>query len=212
MMKKRLFIIGAGSFGRELESWLSCVPLGQRDWELIGYIDSFQEPGSLKFPSEFKILGDEVSYQFGDNDYALIAVANSVSRERIYNAIRGRVKISQFIFPGSFVGKYNEIGEGVIICPNVVITTNVKIGLCGIVNVGSQIGHDVQVGDFSSLMANVDIAGNCNIGRRCLIGSNAVIIPGRKIADDTTVGAGSVVVRNIGKTNCTVFGNPAKFL
>jgi sugar O-acyltransferase (sialic acid O-acetyltransferase NeuD family) len=212
MMKKRLFIIGAGSFGRELESWLSCVPLGQRDWELIGYIDSFQEPGSLKFPSEFKILGDEVSYQFGDNDYALIAVANSVSRERIHNAIRGRVKISQFISPGSFVGKYNEIGEGVIICPNVVITTNVKIGLCGIVNVGSQIGHDVQVGDFSSLMANVDIAGNCNIGRRCLIGSNAVIIPGRKIADDTTVGAGSVVVRNIGKTNCTVFGNPAKFL
>jgi sugar O-acyltransferase (sialic acid O-acetyltransferase NeuD family) len=212
MMKKRLFIIGAGSFGREIESWLSCEPANIRDWELIGYIDSYQRPGNLKFPSEYKILGDELTYRFGDNDYALIAVSDSASRERIYNAIRGRVKIFNFISSGSIVGKYNEIAEGVIICPNVVITTNVKVGLCVIVNIGSQIGHDVQVGDFSSLMANVDIAGNCDIGKRCLIGSNAVIIPGRKIADDTTVGAGAVVIRNVGKTNCTLFGNPAKIL
>ena len=212
MIMKRLFIIGAGSFGREVESWLSCVPPNKRDWELIGYIDSYQDLGNLKVPSEYKILGNEATYLFSDNDYALIAVSNPVIRERIYNTIRGRVKLFQFIFPGSIVGKYNEIGEGVIVCPNVVITTNVKIGLCVIVNVGSQIGHDVQVGEFSSLMANVDIAGNCDIGKRCLVGSNAVIIPGRKIADDTIVGAGAVVIQNISKNNCTLFGNPAKFL
>jgi acetyltransferase-like isoleucine patch superfamily enzyme len=61
-------------------------------------------------------------------------------------------------------------------------------------------------------MANVDIAENCDIGRRCLIGSNAVMIPGRKIADDTTVGAGAVVIRNVGIANCTLFENPAEIL
>jgi len=67
----------------------------------------------------------------------------------------------------------------------------------------------VGSGEFTSLMANVDVAGNVHIGSRCFLGSNATIVPGRRLGDDVTVGAGSVVVHHI-KDGTKVFGNPAK--
>jgi serine acetyltransferase len=42
-----------------------------------------------------------------------------------------------------------------------------------------------------------------------MIGSGVTIIPKRKIANDATLGAGSVVITNV-KAGTTVFGNPAK--
>jgi acetyltransferase-like isoleucine patch superfamily enzyme len=58
-------------------------------------------------------------------------------------------------------------------------------------------------------MANVDIGGSAKIGNNVFIGSNAVILPGVKIPDNTIVGAGSVVIRSLKQVG-TYFGNPAK--
>ena len=41
------------------------------------------------------------------------------------------------------------------------------------------------------------------------MGSNAVIVPSRKIGDDAFIGAGSVVISHI-KQGVKVLGNPAK--
>ena len=207
--KKKLFIIGAGSFGRELESWLHLIPKQERDWELIGYLDSVQEKGELSYPSDYKILGNENEYPLKKNDYVLISIANTIIRENIYNKLKDKVLFFTFISPQATIGKFNDIGEGSIICPNVVLTTNIILGTGTIVNIGSQIGHDVKIGNFSSLMANVDVAGKCLIGDRVFMGSNSIVIPGKRICNDSKVGAGSVVIRNV-PPNITVFGNPAK--
>jgi acetyltransferase-like isoleucine patch superfamily enzyme len=58
-------------------------------------------------------------------------------------------------------------------------------------------------------MANVDIGGNCEICDKVFIGSGATILPGIKIPENTIIGAGSVVFRNI-KESGTYVGNPAK--
>ena len=208
--KKKLYIVGAGSFGRELESWLHFIPEEKRDWEFKGYLDSVQGKGKLPYPSDFEILGDEKTYPLKKEDYILISIANSIVREKIYKSLKGKVTFFTFISPQAIIGKFNYIDEGSIICPNVIITTNVKLGKCCIVNIGSQIGHDVKVGDFTSLMANVDIAGKCVIGERCFIGTNSTLIPERIIADDITIGAGAIVIRNFNKEKNTIFGNPAK--
>jgi sugar O-acyltransferase (sialic acid O-acetyltransferase NeuD family) len=208
MQTKRLFIIGASSLGREIESWLELVPIQERDWEIIGYLDTDQNSFS-KYPSDYPLLGNENDYVFGENDYCIIAIATPSIREKVYNNIKDRVKLYTFIANNVITGKFSTIGEGCIICPNCIVSTNVKIGAGSFLNGGTQIGHDVVIGDFTAIMANVDIAGCCTIGKRTFIGSKVVVIPSTKIGDDCKIGAGSVVIRTV-KDGYSVFGCPAK--
>ncbi len=49
------------------------------------------------------------------------------------------------------------------------------------------------------------------IGRRCWIGANAAILPGVTVGDDTVIGAGSVVTRDI-PSGVVALGNPCRVL
>ena len=91
------------------------------------------------------------------------------------------------------------------------ITTNVHLGKCTTLNIGTQIGHDSIIGNFSSLMPCVDLGGHVTIGNKVLIGTKATVIPKVKIEDNSIIGAGSVVIKKV-KRKTTVFGNPAKVL
>jgi acetyltransferase EpsM len=73
----------------------------------------------------------------------------------------------------------------------------------------STIAHDSTIGDYTSINDKVEITGNSKVGSGCLFGVGASLVPGRRIADWVTVGAGSVVISHINSSK-TVFGNPAK--
>lgn len=49
------------------------------------------------------------------------------------------------------------------------------------------------------------------IGNDCWIGGGSIILPGITIGDGVTVGAGSVVTRDV-KDRCVVVGNPARVI
>jgi len=207
MMRKKLLIVGAGDFGRELESWLSLCPENVRNWDLQGYLDS--NPTALDgFRTDYKIVGDPFTYTFQENDVCAMSITDCVTKEKVFDAIREKVKFLTFIAPSAIVGKFTSVGEGTIICPGCIVSTNTRIGRLVIVNIGSQIGHDVEIGDYSSLMANIDIGGHVKIGEKTFIGTGATVIPKRVIARNVRIGAGSVVLHDI-KENLSVFGNPA---
>ncbi len=50
-----------------------------------------------------------------------------------------------------------------------------------------------------------------HIGKNVWIGSGAIVLPGVTIGDNSIVGAGSVVTKNV-EPNSVVAGNPAKFI
>jgi acetyltransferase-like isoleucine patch superfamily enzyme len=49
------------------------------------------------------------------------------------------------------------------------------------------------------------------IGRRCFIGGRSIVMPGVTIGDESIVGSGSVVTRDV-PANSIVAGNPARIL
>lgn len=210
MEKRRLYIVGAGDFGREMEAHLDSIPAGERDWQIAGYLDD--NPASLDgYPSDFSVVGAIADFRFGTRDVALVAIASPAAKKKVFELLRGRVELLTFISPYALVGKFTRIGTGCIIGPRVVIGPNVLIGDAAFVNSGSMIGHDVTVGDFCSFMANNNIAGHCRIGEGTYCASSVTVIPGRTICDGAFIGAGSLVLRDI-KERRTVFGNPAKYL
>lgn len=209
-MKRNLYLVGAGGLGREVEFWINLIPLVERDYNICGYIDD--NPDALQNkPSDYKVVGDTLSFEYKAGDLAALCITNSLIKEEIYNRLKNKVEIFTFISPLARVSKFSKIGEGTIITPNCLITTNVAIGKCVLINLGSQIGHDSIIGDFSSLMTNVDIGGCCKVGSHVFFGSKSTLIPEKKVNNNLRIGAGSVVISNLNKPG-TYFGNPAKQL
>lgn len=208
--KKKLLIVGAGGFGRELELWLKITPESFRDFEVIGYIDDNLHALD-GFPSSYKILGTIDKYDFKSIDHAVISIADPLIKENVYNRIKDRARLYTFIAYTAIVGDRLNIGAGSVICPNTIVSTNVMVGKCVTVNCGTQLGHDSKIGDFSSFMANVMIGGEVTIADRVYFGSQSALVPRKKICNDVKISAGSVVIGNIKKAG-VYYGNPATVL
>ncbi len=71
-----------------------------------------------------------------------------------------------------------------------------------------QIGHNVEVGENTVIVAQAGIAGSTKIGRNTMIGGQAGLAGHLKIGDDVKIGAQSGVTNNL-KNNDTVLGSPA---
>jgi acetyltransferase-like isoleucine patch superfamily enzyme len=65
--------------------------------------------------------------------------------------------------------------------------------------------------DHCKRVDNQPLLADVYIGRNCFIAVGAIIMPGVTIGDETIVGAGAVVTKNI-PSNCIVVGNPAKII
>ena len=85
-----------------------------------------------------------------------------------------------------------------MICAGTVLTTNVKLGRHVQVNPGCTIGHDVVVGDYSTLAPGVHVSGWVHLGERVYVGTGAVIVGGARdnpltVGNDAVIGAGVCV-------------------
>ena len=126
------------------------------------------------------LLGDEVSIR----PYVQIWSESGLIEIKKGTEIGERSRIS--------IANYLEIGEKVLISPNVYITdcdhqyNNLKIPVMdqGIV----QMGQKVFIGEGSYIGINVVIVGNIKIGKHCVVGANSVVT---KDVPDYCVAVGS---------------------
>lgn len=69
--------------------------------------------------------------------------------------------------------------------------------------------HDNAIIKCSS---GTDLVGSINIGNNVFIGINVIILPGVYIADNSIIGAGSVVTKSFYEVGMVIAGNPAKVI
>jgi len=105
------------------------------------------------------------------------------------------------------IGKNCEIGNSCSISRGTLNDTIIKNGVK--IDDHAYLAHNVLVKESSYIMAGVRLNGSVEVGIDCWIGTNAMVREGCIIGDNSTVGMGSVVVKNI-KSSAVVFGNPAK--
>jgi sugar O-acyltransferase (sialic acid O-acetyltransferase NeuD family) len=205
---RRLLIIGAGGFGRELESWLDRIPEPARDWRIHGYLDD--DPGALEgYPSEYTVVGDLDRYEFAASDLVILGIANPDTKRAIVERLKGRVDFFTFVPPDALIGKGVRFGRGVVVGMDCMFTTNVDVGDFATVNSHSSVAHDVRIGAYASLMGNVSVSGNCKIGDFAMLGACSTLIPGRRVGEHAVVAASAAVFRHVAP-HSTVVGNPAR--
>lgn len=206
---KRLLIIGAGGFGREVLAWALDIPKEKRDWELAGFLDS--NPFALKdYACPYPVIDDDLNFPLMPDDLVICAIGDPSIKLRVCNTLKKQgANFITLIHPSAIIGPRCTIGDGCVLCPGVVITTDATIGDFVTLNVYATVGHDASIGDGSTISGHCDVTGFAKVGKSVFLGTHAVILPGAVVGDNAVVGAGSVVLKKVAP-NSTVMGVPAK--
>ena len=203
---KDLVIVGDGGFAREVEWLVERINLKDPTWNFTGFID--------KDASRDKVIGDDdYLMNYRSEIYVAVAIGTSNIREKLYKAykINPNIKFANLIDPSVLLSDRVQIGEGNIVCAGTILTVDIVLGNCNIINLDCTIGHDAVIDDFVTVNPSVSISGNVHLSSGCNIGTGTQIIQGLNIGKNTIVGAGAVVSKEL-PANCTAVGIPARVI
>ena len=198
----KLVIIGARAMGRE-----ACAYACECGMEVKGFLDS--KSNALDgFDGYPPILDSVEKYHPCAEDVFVVALGEPEYKVRYAHIISEKGgKFVSVIHPTSYIGRNVKIGMGCIICPNVTITNDTKVGSHVVINIGSSVNHDNQIGDGCTICPGVRLAGRVKIGKGVFIGTGALLIPDIYLGDNVFVAAGAVVTKSFDKGR--IMGVPA---
>lgn len=208
---KRIVIIGAGGFGREVKMLIDQINYLEKKYEFIGFYDDNIPKGSLV--NGFKVIGtvDEL-VQVNYSLEIVISIADPLLKKKIYETLNknSNLNFPSLIHPNVLIAEDEVvIGYGCVICASNIITVNIIVGNFVLLNLGCTVGHDTKIGDYCSFMPSVNISGDVIIENSVYVGTGAKIINSLTIGNSTIVGAGAVVSKSLPE-KCTAVGIPAK--
>ena len=102
------------------------------------------------------------------------------------------MKENVILHEGSYIGYKTELYDGVIVD-------------------GAYLDHHNVMREFSTILTGAIKGGNVTLGKYIKIYLGAIIANKIKIGENSTIGAGSLVFRNVGKKP-TVFQKPSKIV
>ncbi len=195
---KNIVIIGASGHGSVV---LDCIEK-EGLYKVIGYIDSFKKKG--KKHNGLEILGSEFDIPFLIGKHTLyggiVAVGNNWIRKELVEKISNLAPEFQFVsvvHPSASIGNGVYIGQGSVIMPGVIVNCNSWVGDFCIINTNASLGHDSRMNNFSSLAPRVCTGGNFVLGKFSAICLGANIIENVTVAEQTIIGAGSLVINDV---------------
>ncbi|WP_462411186.1 acetyltransferase [Neobacillus sp. Marseille-QA0830] len=205
---KRLIIVGAGGYGREMLTWAKDIQKENHVWEEIGFIDDNVDALN-PFSLDHKVVSTIEEYHPQEGDELICAIGSVADKLRICGQLLEKgAKFTNLIHPTAIVAENAVLGVGDILCPYSIVCTNATMGDFVILDSYSIVGHDAIVGNGCMVAGHSNIMGNVRIEDSVYVGGGATVLPQTHIRKNATIGAGSVVIRNV-KENTTVFGNPA---
>lgn len=205
----RLYVFGAGGFGREI-AWLA-----EQIWaEAVEIVFLVDNPAYVTGPVSgvpVRLVSDVAAI---DGDRFVVAVGDAQLRRRAVAACVGAgFQPAQLVHPRVEMSRFVSLGGGCVVCAGSILTTDISLGEHVHVNLDCTIGHDVVIGDYSTLSPGVHVSGHVQIGRDVFIGTGANIINGSAaspliIGDGALIAAGACVTKSV-ESGALVAGVPA---
>ena len=205
-----VIIFGASGHGSVV---LDCLEKEGR-YNVIGFVDSFKKKGTIV--NGYEILGGESDLPYLVTKFdiygGIVAIGDNWIRNLMVDRILKIIPNFNFInaiHPSVIIGKDVCIGLGNVFMAGSIVNANSIIHDFCIVNTKASLGHDGIMENFSSLAPATCSGGNLRLGRFSAVSLGANIINGIVIGSHTVIGAGSLVLNNIGD-NVVAHGSPAR--
>lgn len=210
---KRVAIYGAGGFAREV-AWLLSKFESYETYHVIGYIEDGADQERIL--NGKPVLSWQSFSALPRDTLVTVAVGSPKSRKKIAEkCAEAGFSFATLVHHSVEMSEFVELGVGSIVCCGSILTVNIKIQQHVHINLDCTIGHDVLIGEFSTLSPGVHVSGNVHIGRSVYIGTGASIINGTSerplvIADGTVIGAGACITKST-EANSLYAGVPGEF-
>jgi sugar O-acyltransferase (sialic acid O-acetyltransferase NeuD family) len=207
---KAVLVLGHGGFAREVSEVLS---EGIEEARTFG---GFIAPdGDVRSGAGDRIVGTDSELLAASASFDLVV---GVGQPRVRASILAKFSI---VPATSWINVIHNLATvssscrmsavSVFVGAGAVVSTDVVVGDCVLINWNSTIGHDALVGACCVVYPGANVGGFARLGEEALIGSGAQVLPGVSIGARAVVGAGAVVTHDV-PDDVVVVGNPAKIL
>lgn len=207
---KKLVILGCGGFARE-----ACLHTLDtfNNIEIVFY-DDFPKTCHLEIiGKKFEIFSSfEELKKKGFSSFIIGVGIPDVKSVLVEKALKNGLHPHDSIVHPKAIIQDAKIGKGGVICPGVILTTNITIGDYVVLNLNSTVGHDSIVNDFTTCNPGSSISGMCILDQGIYFGVGAATKEGVSIAKNSIIGGQAFVTKSISKEGSTWIGIPAKEL
>ena len=179
-------------------------------------IQEKQHNGEIYQPMDEEITRQQMVYLDNLRLYNEIPHVQMDRREAMLRQMFAEVGEGCYIespFYANFGGHHVHLGNNVYTNFNLTLVddTHIYIGDCTMIGPNVTIataGHPIELGLRSrGLQYNMPV----HIGKNCWLGAGVIVMPGVTIGDNTVIGAGSIVTRDI-PANVVAVGNPCRVM
>lgn len=206
-----LVIIGAGGFGREVQQWTEDVNADKPRFRIVGYLDGDATLHGT-FIHDLPVLGDVDWLDQHRSVAAAIAIGSPKIKRRMAERAAGwGIHYPAIVHPTAVVGRFVSIADGVIVCPGVIVTTDIRLERWVHLNIQTTIGHDCVLGQYVTVAPGCFVSGKVNLLEGSELGTGVDVVPGVSVGPWSMVGAGAVVSADVPR-NVTAVGIPAKVI
>lgn len=175
-----------------------------------------QHSGEIYLPMDPDILKEQLIFldslkQYNDIPHVQLEKREQKLKEMLAEAGDGCYIESPFF--ANFGGRHVHLGKGVYANFNLTLVDDTHIYIGDYTMIGPNVtiataGHPIlpQLRQ-QGLQFNMPI----HIGKNCWLGAGVIVLPGVSIGDNTVIGAGSIVTKDI-PANVVAAGNPCRVM
>jgi len=206
-----ILIVGAGGHGQVVaDIFRACRDAGGGSDEVAFLDDDRACHGRSLIGSP--VVGPVSRSGAIQHDAVIVAIGDNATRARVFLRLADAGKqMAIGAHPRSTVAADVTLGPGSVVCAGAVINTGTTIGCNVIINTGATVDHHSVIGAHVHIAPGVHMGGSVHVGDGALVGIGATVLPGVRIGEWSTVGAGAVVTADV-PPHATVIGVPARVL
>lgn len=198
MQKEKIILCGCEGHARSVIDTIEAAGV----YQIAGFTDRNAD-NDLEYRG-YRVLGTDDNlpalYASGIRNACVCVgyLGKGYVRERLYERLKEiGFALPAIVDPTAAIASDAQIGEGTFVGKNAVVNSNASVGKMVILNTASVIEHDCAVGDFCHVAVAAVVCGGSSVGRRAFVGANATIIQCIEVEENVTIGAGSVVKKNL---------------
>lgn len=191
---ERLYIVGAGGFGREILAWFRRRGLLDR---LAGFLSA--NPRALDgLDVGHHVVGTPDTHTVRLGDAFVLAIGIPGIRRQVAESLRSRgARFVTLVHETAMIAESAVVGEGVVVCPYAVVSAHARLGLCSVLNYHASAAHDAVVGDYAVLSPYAAVGGAAVLEHDVFVGLHGSVGPGRRVGARSKVAANSCALFDV---------------